>query len=309
LFYQKNKIEKIFKSLFIVSTLVGIYTLIQVFTGIDIFRPGPYMEIIPGEIVFWRAKGFFRNTMTYSYSIGMLFCFLVPFYFWVIRKTTSGWKLHLWNLTIIIIGSSLLFTFTRGLWISLSLALTVMALRVDKKLCAKFIFGLALFFTSAYILSNQVRDKVNSIVSTKNASNFQRLDVWAANWEMFKDNPVLGVGFSRNDDELPKYYEKVKPRKKFIGHAHNNYLQVLAGNGALGFLFYVLMMWGFARIFLVKIGDLDPLKKSLVVGAIGAQLVFHIGGLTESTFIDNETWHMFMFLYMSARVGIANVDS
>jgi O-antigen ligase len=59
-----------------------------------------------------------------------------------------------------------------------------------------------------------------------------RKDIWAATWEMFKDNPIAGVGFGG-------YWVAVSLYHKGSGEsvpqqAHSDYLETLASGGVIG---------------------------------------------------------------------------
>ena len=115
---------------------------------------------------------------------------------------------------------------------------------------------------------------------------------------MFKDHPWLGVGLFQNQVKIQNYHYKVQDRQGMVGHAHNNYIQVLVGVGVFGFLFY---MW-----FCIK-SYIDVFKGYIIskqrgaysgylLGGIGALTSFYISGLTESNFFDGEVTHMYVFV-------------
>lgn len=77
--------------------------------------------------------------------------------------------------------------------------------------------------------------RVQSITSTKYQSNTERILIWQSNYHMFQDHPVLGVGLGQYKDSYQKTYIS-------LGHAHNNFMQMLAENSFVGFLGFTLMI-------------------------------------------------------------------
>jgi O-antigen ligase len=76
-----------------------------------------------------------------------------------------------------------------------------------------------------------------------NGANF-RLAAWPCGWEVFKKNPITGVGLGDKKDELFKVYHE----KKFAfaintgKNVHNNYLDILMSTGIIGLILF-LMGW------------------------------------------------------------------
>lgn len=64
-----------------------------------------------------------------------------------------------------------------------------------------------------------------------------RFVAWQTAWEIFQDNPILGVGIADLEHELIHRYEVAKlnaKRKLWLSSTHNQYLEHLAGLGLLG---------------------------------------------------------------------------
>jgi O-antigen ligase len=69
-----------------------------------------------------------------------------------------------------------------------------------------------------------------------------RLAIWGCGWELFKQNPVMGVGLGDKKDELIRVYEKknfefaIRTQK----NVHNNYLDILVSMGIVGFMLFLI---------------------------------------------------------------------
>ena len=100
---------------------------------------------------------------------------------------------------------------------------------------------------SGAILSNNrvFVDRVKSITSTTNNSNNERLFIWQSAYTMFKDHPVLGVGLGQYKDNYQQKYILPQAKEPYLTHAHNNFLQMLAENGIIGFAGFLTLIAGF----------------------------------------------------------------
>ena len=74
-----------------------------------------------------------------------------------------------------------------------------------------------------------------------NGANF-RLAAWRCGWELFKENPIMGVGIGDKYEALIKKYEEkdfqfaIKTKK----NVHNNYLDILYSMGIIGLVVFLI---------------------------------------------------------------------
>jgi O-antigen ligase len=132
--------------------------------------------------------------------------------------------------------------------------------------------------------------------------------LWELNLAMFKDHPWIGVGYKQNEVLASTYAAKLNLQPT-SGQSHSNYIEFLATTGLVGFFSYMLFLLAFilmtARL-LTSIPSTHTWHKVFVLAALGAQLAFHIGGLTHRNFGDDIVLHQFLFWlavisYMSQR--------
>jgi O-antigen ligase len=128
--------------------------------------------------------------------------------------------------------------------------------------------------------SGSLLPSAESITSTTLQSNTERVLMWQSAYEMFKDHPVLGVGLGQY---APKYLNEYKSpqAKERQNHSHNNFLQMLAENGIVGFLGFVLL-FGYLLLssFRNSVRKLSPYH----VLIFGCTLAFILQGFTEYNF-------------------------
>jgi len=97
-----------------------------------------------------------------------------------------------------------------------------------------------------------------------------RWAVWEGAIRLVGDAPVLGIGLGGFQDAFPVY----RPRAiaaQLIDYAHNDYLQLLAEAGLVGFL---VMVWGLVgmTVFVLRrwVARQDPFVRGLTMGGLGA---------------------------------------
>lgn len=309
--HKQFNLEKGLHVFLILAGIVALYALSQYWHGIDIVR-GPDNPV-PWAWVDWetgegrhRSMAFFTLPLTYGYSFGMIFCLGLAYLLLNHSRLHKPLKVLL-SLSLLIIGASLITTYTRGVWMGIFPAAFLILFFYKKKFAA---IGLTIALVMGglgLVLSDHLRERVTSFTETDtNRSNLHRIHLWQANWAMFKDHPLLGVGYFQNGGErLRSYYHELGIEDYIISHAHNNYLEYLAGTGILGFIaFMIFISWFiYAAYYLWKALPPDKtFERSLALGALGAQVVLHIGGLTEVNFDDGEVQHLYLIIFASLLV-------
>jgi putative inorganic carbon (HCO3(-)) transporter len=302
-------LNRLLNTLIAGGTLVGIYAIYQHFTGIDLVRgDNRAVTIAPfeGAEVFSNT-GFLSHHLTYGYSFSMIICFSFAAFLLGRKKP---WYLRLgFLMSVVIIGMSLIWTYGRGVWLATALSFLLMVSYVSRKHLIGFLLLMGLAGGIVYQTSPGLRERAQSVWDSGYFSNDDRRAVWKANYEMFLDHPWMGVGYTQNEALLGSYYEKLGLKKEFGGHAHNNYLQMLSTTGILGFICYTLFILSFLLMthrLWTDVPETHFWHRVLVLGALGAQISLHTGGITQWNFGDAENTHVFIFIlaivaYMSER--------
>ncbi|MGL5458223.1 MAG: O-antigen ligase family protein [Cetobacterium sp.] len=147
-------------------------------------------------------------------------------------------------------------TQNRGNWVAVICCFILMIiLKLKKKAITPILLLCILLFGMNRVYGNNMyMQRLNSIVQNGDKS---RLEIWEASIDIFKKNPINGVGYSYKNfinAETPEKY--VYLPKIGHGHSHNSLLYVLATMGILGILSYIALtlkiLW-----FSFKNRDLD----------------------------------------------------
>jgi len=106
-----------------------------------------------------------------------------------------------------------------------------------------------------------------------------RLIIWGVVKDVFFDNPLFGVGLGNFRDE---FFARDAVLNVELGypslHAHNTFLEILAGTGALGLLSYLLFLFLMARTLLRRwaqsSGGAAEVFTLAAIGTLAAYMVF-----------------------------------
>jgi O-antigen ligase len=296
---------KYYRFFLIFISVVGVYAIYQSFTGFDFLRmhdAEPHRAVQPldvrKEIRLWRSAGLFGSPMGYVYIAGMQACLALAVALVLPRAMKRE---RLWSaLAFVIVALSLITTYVRGAWIAMAIAYLVMALLASRRLFFWAVGLGATAFAVLFVGLIQFRERFMSLFNMDYASNGDRIGLWKMNWRMFLDYPLFGIGWLENENRACDYVDCNAVPKPFTGHAHNNYLQSLAGTGITGFACFMFIigffLWLNYRLWKRLPQDL-VWARALTLACMGAQVQLHIGGFTECNFKAGATNHNMMVVY------------
>lgn len=290
--------------LFFTST-VAVYAIFQSITGIDLMRPGSHRAVQPldleASVPLWRSAGFYGSPLQYGYNFGQFVCLPLAMTLLLARRKATQNPIFWYSLiAYTVISLSILTTFTRGAWIASGAAHLLMAFVVSWRFASCLVGIGGAVFAALFLTVEMFRLRVLTFFDFDYASNSDRLLLWKANLEMFKDYPILGTGYQENETRSGEYLAKLGYPEAFTGHAHSNYLQMLAGTGITGFGAYMFlisfMLWLTWRLWKTLPKEMIW-QRAIALGAFGAQVQLHIGGFTECNFQRGTTNHILMVVW------------
>ena len=156
-----------------------------------------------------------------------------------------------------LIGLGIVLSQSRGAWLGLMISFAIMALvwgPRTRRLVVPTVAAAATFVILALmgvlppILANRVTSVTSNFgifdvrqveLTPENFAVVERMAHWQAGWEMFVDEPLLGVGPGNYPAVYERYY--IRPWREPLGHAHNYYLNMAAEAGLPG-LFALLVV-------------------------------------------------------------------
>lgn len=226
--------------------------------------------------------GIFQFYMTTSELMMIALLMVLPF---VISPGTPRGVRIAGLLALIPLGVALYATVTRGAYLAAATGALFIAVLRNKKMLIPLaaVVILVVLFAPPY-----VAQRLQSIVDPGHPENASRLALWETGWTIFTHYPVFGVG----DIDLRELYDRyaVVENPEHHGHLHNVPLQILVTLGIAGFAaLYAL----FVRIAITEWKIYHRVKNdwfrgSVALGALGVFVGFHVMGLTEWSFGDQE---------------------
>jgi len=203
-----------------------------------------------------------------------------------------------WQLGIGAVATlTLLFTFTRSVWLGWIVAAFVVLMASRARLVFYALPALILFVT---FLPLDLFGRMISTFDVKQESNFDRLRMLDAGWEMIRDFPLLGVGPANVKEVYAIYRRQDAPRAR-PPHLHNNVVQLWAERGILGLGAYLLLLGLFLRECVR--GWRGPHRKWAEVG-VGVAVSLSVAGLFEFNFGDTEVFYLLLNLFALVVVSL-----
>ena len=240
-----------------------------------------------------RIRGPFSHYMTFSGFL--LICDLLL----MVRllgdpKGSGGRKGWRWA-ALVAINVALVASYTRGAWVALVVAVTVLVLvRAPKLLLAYIPLGVLLIT----LLPVPLVRRMLSIADLQDPSNYDRLCMLEAGLTMVAERPLFGLGPEMVERRYPIYRPPSAPRFD-IPHLHNSFLQLAAERGLPALLAYLAMSWASLRAMVRRYrkegGHRGP-RADLYLGGMLALLAFHVAGLFENNWGDTEVQRAGLFL-------------
>ena len=219
----------------------------------------------------------------------------------------------LWTGLLIIFSVGLMMCFSRGVWLSVVVAVAFLLMQTGEQhkkiLFGVLIGGLVLFLFALPGVSDIILNRISTAFSLQFASNQSRLLRWGQALIMFLQSPIIGNGYGA----FAMTYE---PNISLIGEfvaqyrlgAHSEYLQVLAEMGIVGFAVWMWVIVAFFHYGLSALPHIeDAFYRFIIVGLMTAELSllvhFTVNNLLNGDRIGVPFWLIYGLL--PAAVNIA----
>ena len=243
---RENQINKIYKIWSIIFTIVVIDLIIEFFKGTNIIG---LSSVMPG----WRLASFTgMESVIGNYFFGFVLIALAYFY----QNITNGKKLNLFLAIFIIIISFIIGE--RANFIKTFLIITCFIFLVyDFSLRSKIFSFLTLIsiiliflnFNSSY-KSRYFSPHLQTLLEKDGLSKYLQTSQYGAQYnvaiEIFKDNPVFGVGIKNyRIENLNSKYNDLKHKENRLRwgtHPHQIHLEILSETGLFGFICFFIFM-------------------------------------------------------------------
>lgn len=276
---EERQLFTIIYTTLLASLLVALYTLLQYY-NLDPFTPelnvltstigqrnwiADYLFIsLPIAFIFFLKELNYRKKLFYYLYLSLIFLNFIILQsraIWIVVAVSA----LLGMVLIIKTESGILFLKNKN-WLFL--------------LVITFLLISTIFSTSnSYNRSPSfIEERVLPVLKGKEFSVNQRLLYYYVGYQMFKEQPLFGIGIGNFKQEYLYYQAKVLPQlpAKFAAYyananeAHNEYLQILIEMGIIGLLLSLAVIWFFYRRVLRCLFHVKATveKKAVLIGLL-----------------------------------------
>ena len=236
---------------------------------------------------------------------------------------------HMWLIPVIAlclgVGSSF-FSQSRGGWLVIPVVAIVFIWYFSRYISKTKLASVSLLFIASLVLAYQSPQSVIKINishaikftaeyydsditdGSRETSIGMRLEAWQAAWQIFLDNPVLGVGwgnYQKNAQFLVNSGLRNKTAARF-SHPHNQYLSSMVSGGLVGLIatlsLFVVPIVIFIRV--IKDPDIVDGRSSLALAGLILVISFAVCNLTESFLERSRPVAFFLFYLAVCMAGI-----
>lgn len=153
--------------------------------------------------------------------------------------------------------------------------------------------------------------RLHSVADPKNLWNRERVFMWEAGVQMFRDHPLTGVGLQ----DLHALYDQYRSPESVerAGHLHNAYVQIAASMGALGLAAFTWLYASLLRTAWSTLGSWRGLARrarstglaaGVPLGVAAALVGFLVAGCFEWNFGDEELlYHLYLLVGLAWAAG------
>lgn len=203
---------------------------------------------------------------------------------------------------------TLLFTFSRGAWIGIMVAVLIFAIFVDKRLIALMLAGISAILVAVPSITSRI-----TYLFTQDFAEASAVGGRAMRWELGRSlltesHPWLGFGLGRYGGAVAMQNQILDPTETFdYFYLDNYYLKIMVEMGYLGLIFYCLLLlalviWGLRAIQQSgpRLSTLpgDPLTRGIGSPRVLAVALFSgMMGVLAHCFFENIFEEPFMTAY------------
>ena len=216
-----------------------------------------------------------------------------------------------------ILTAALLASWSRGAWLGYGLSLAVMLVALPRRLSQGLACALLLaLFVAALWQAGLLPESVVNRLTTSAADLFtisdvrgisftpanyavvERLAHWQAAMGMARDHPFFGVGLGNYAQAYEEY--RLINWEEPLGHAHNQYLNMLAETGLFGLAAYLAFWLVIFRLTWKTLRHPDRFSRAAAIGLLGSWTYIAAHSVFDNLFVNNLFLHIGVLLSVLA---------
>jgi putative inorganic carbon (HCO3(-)) transporter len=279
--------------------LVAVYGVIQNFFGTSSTESWLDEKMFTG--IERRVYSFFNNPNV----LGEFLVLTIPVVVALIWNKLKDSHKVLFSVILVFMVACMIFTWSRGAWLGMMIALALFLVISDKRWVPAGILVLFLVPVGLYLTGNAaILERFMSIGNTADTSTAYRVSIWQASIEMISDFLVGGIGIG-SDAFTVIYPSYALSGANFALHSHNLYLQILVETGLIGIISLLAVLLGFLKTVFatnivrkIKTSDMAKILVALGTGFLG----FMFQGLTDYVWYN---YKILMIFWIVIALGVS----
>jgi putative inorganic carbon (HCO3(-)) transporter len=279
----RHKLYLLVLFLIISGTLTSLYGVYQYYTG------GVAASAWIDQEMFEDIQTRVGSTFNNPNILGEYLIMMIPLAFaalWYRKKP-------IYNVVFLgmlaVMGIAMIFTFSRGAWLGLMLAVIAFFVVRDKRLLALVLVALMIM---PFVLPPSIINRFTSIGNLEDTSSSYRMSILIGSWRMVQDYWISGIGLG--SEAFKAIYPKYSLAAAYAHHSHNIYLQIILEMGTAGALLFGLIIIVFARALLVHQKRTGDSFLSTLMIASGAGIAgYLVQGMVENIWYNNRVLFTF----------------
>lgn len=200
-------------------------------------------------------------------------------------------KCAMWGITGILCLATL-FTFSRGAWFGLTIAVVVFSLLVDRKLLVVAAIGILAVIFCVPEISNRIAFLFTSDFAQANSTG-GRGERWEIGLSLWRPNKLFGFGLGRYGGAIAMQNQEIDNLTYY--YMDNYYLKTLTEMGLLGLVSYVWLLlrnllWSCRSIFKTQKNKMSILSCGIVAGQLGVLSHSFFENIFEVPYMNAYFW-------------------
>jgi len=267
--------------------LMQAYVLGTFVSGVDTI----YLFLSHEESVYQRYAGAKLD----ANDLGLIMALSIPMSYYLLIQS-KGWMVWVYRVQLILAGTTILLTASRGATLATVVALAIVPLtqaRLNGRQQVALLLTIALLVCGAlYLVPATSWQRLSTLPTEFEQGTFTgRTIIWKAGWEIFRAHPFFGIGANA----FRVIVSRVLAEPIRLGEAdpappaHNTFLSVLVEQGVLGFAVFCAMLVALA----LSLRGMPPFPQRLWIVSFAVWIV----GVSSLTWeMRKPTWFFFGLL-------------
>lgn len=236
-------------------------------------------------------------------DLGLMVALSIPisYYLLVQSKGVMAW---VYRLQLILAGTTILLTASRGATLAGFVALTIVPftqgqLRMSQRIAVLLTIVILIAGVLIFVPDTSWERLATTPAEFEHGTMTGRTVIWKAGWEIFREHPYVGIGsnafriiVARVLTEPIRLDDPDSPAPP----AHNTFLSVLVEEGVLGFAVFSMLL----VVLAVSIRQMPSLSQKLWIVTLG---VWAVGVSSLTWEMRKPTWFLFGLLIAQSACG------